>query len=262
MIWKVILGICPTLPSLNNFFEVRRRRQFDHLTLGLRALNCSNSELDNVLRIETVERVVFLILLDQGLLPVSIGAQSLDIKYVSPLAGYYRHLINILEDNFISDDNDQFWLCKSIYPKLDSVIIQLQKQNGNNTILSKMKLLILDRGGQYARVVNDIERLNLFDFIPLENWILSAGAPILPNDCLCRIIDFIISDKAHIIFFLICEWLMRGGGVLSDASNAKEAIQNLIKSNSDDDASQIVEFSIFLFRKYESHPTLNFRLSQ
>jgi len=66
-----------------------------------------------------------------------------------------------------------------------------------------MSELILSRGGQYARIVTDIQRLKIFDFLPLKHWILSAGAPILPNDCsrdcLCRILDFIISDKPHIL---------------------------------------------------------------
>jgi len=36
VIWKVILGIRPTLPTLNHFFELHRRQQFDDLALGLK----------------------------------------------------------------------------------------------------------------------------------------------------------------------------------------------------------------------------------
>mgnify|MGYP000260512400 CR=1 FL=1 len=54
------------------------------------ALNVSNSELDTVLQIETVKRVVFLILLDQGLLPTATAAKSLDITYVSPLGMEFK----------------------------------------------------------------------------------------------------------------------------------------------------------------------------
>ena len=71
VIWKVVLTICPTLPSLNQFFERQRRRQVSDLNFALSILNVTNPELDAVTKVETTERVVFLLLLDQGLIPVS-----------------------------------------------------------------------------------------------------------------------------------------------------------------------------------------------
>ena len=52
---------------------------------------------------------------------------------------------------------------------------------------------------------------------------------------------------------------MRGCTLLSVATDGAETVKILIETNNEDVASQLVEDAIVLFRKYEAHPTLNFR---
>ena len=70
VIWKIILEISPSMPPLNKYFEEKRRRQFDDLFIGLKSLSFSNKEIQSILKVETNEKILLLLLLDQGILPV------------------------------------------------------------------------------------------------------------------------------------------------------------------------------------------------
>ena len=58
------------MPPLNKYFEEKRRRQFDDLFIGLKSLSFSNKEIQSILKVETNEKILLLLLLDQGILPV------------------------------------------------------------------------------------------------------------------------------------------------------------------------------------------------
>jgi hypothetical protein len=258
VIWKVILTICPTLPSLNQFFETQRRRQVSDLNFALSILNVTNPELDAVTKVETTERVVFLLLLDQGLIPVS--QEPLALSAIPKTATHYRDLVNILEENFIADEVDQFWLAKTIYSRLQLLARKIQRPSVRVEICGQIKDIIVDRGKyKNQKLIDDLVKLKLLDELPLESWILSCAAVIVPRDCLARILDFVLSDKEDIIFFLICEWMSQGASAISKATSASGAIESVTDYNRED-ASQIVDFSIVLFRKYQKHPTLNFNI--
>jgi hypothetical protein len=55
---------------------------------------------------------------------------------------------------------------------------------------------------------------------------------------------------------------MRGAPILAASDDASSALKKLQKSVTDEEAVQIVEFSISYFRKYENHKSLNFHFSK
>jgi len=180
-VWKVILGVIPPYREAHEFVIQQRYEHFNDIKHTLRVMR-KISDVDDV-----PFQLSMMYLLEEGALRFVKIPKRLERK-----AKAMRAVVQVFSDMF-EDEVDLYWLSTRFMKCLDQSATQTEK-------LAKLVQHYLQT--EDVQLYRHLLNIGAFEVLPLKRWFESGFAEDIPDSCMERIWDKVVSGSSKILVFV------------------------------------------------------------
>lgn len=186
-VWKVILGIIPPYHDAQQFVMQQRCEHFHDLQHALRVIR-KISDGD-----ELPYQMSMVFLLDEGAFRFVKVPKDLERK-----AEVMRSVVQVFSEMF-EDEVDLYWLSAKFMKCLDQSGLQLEK-------LANLIQYYLQ--AEDVHLHKHLLNIDAFNVLPHKRWFESGFAEDIPDSCMERIWDKVVSGSSKILVFVAVSLLV------------------------------------------------------
>ncbi|XP_064634829.1 TBC1 domain family member 7-like [Lineus longissimus] len=230
-VWKYLLGVVPVYQEIHEFVMEQRREQFHDLKHALIVME----KIDE----KTQPSAVFLqmYLINEGCLPYDEICMLQEPRNQAFMA------ITDSVSEISSSEVETFWLAVKFFQYLDKFKSFMQ-------ILPQRTEDYLKKEDKDGTLFNHLQKLHVFEVIPLQHWFECCFARVLPEDTFERIWDRVLGGSCKVMVFVAVAMLLTYKWTILNMNSAEKIIQMLETDISVDSGEMIVNHALELWQKY------------